>query len=242
MCRERLREIGVGNKIRIIGQYKHKAYDRLLLTNVALLSDYIELGKDIYDERERIIYGNYWHKMCLTDHVHLDVTGVDDRRVTNASCRDVRNSGDILICTCEVYKYQYSGGSTNYGIKSPSDVILLTPVFYEGKVVFISHSATSRTTYWRYVGYGSRMSASSYLWDFSKLQELPRQYTYTSSILGETQEHDGYAVTWENEGSYELYYPKQDTRLTVYKTIRDAVIAELGKNTMKNTEMESVAV
>lgn len=202
--RYKLAELGEGTKIRIIAQYRHKAYDRLLLINVTLLEDY---NCDIIEESDKICFANDY---VLTDHVHLCPCHNNDRRLSPCELLD---SGDIIICTCETYFYEYTGClGINVGLRNPTDIVLIKPFSYMNNVVFMVQPNTARIKYWYYVGYGSREAYSSNWWDFSSLKVLAQK--------GEIQ--DGYSVIDETSSMLKLHYAEKNSSLIVYKLIEDA--------------------
>ena len=215
MYRYKLEEIGVDQTIRIIAQYKHIAYGRLLLLNVTLLDDFLSFepfDNDIAPEQSEI----------LTDHVHLDISHTDDKRLTR-----FREQYDIVICTCEIYQYEYtnhsygcfiSNGKVNYGLKDPTDITLLRPLIYDNHLLFFPKPSDKRVSYWRYVGRGSRGCIPDKRWDFTNVEILARKHESINWDETITQ-YDGYEVTNETESTMELFYEKHDSKLIVYKSI-----------------------
>lgn len=225
MYRYELAQLGVGTRIRIIAQYQHKAYGRLLLLNVSLLDCYKENGADIHESISENEY--YEIPEYLTDHVHMDISGTDDKRVNQYI-----ESGDILICTCEIYPYQYSNKmwydeDTNYAIKKPTDIILIKPFVYSGRIVFLRQPPKNRIAYWYYVGSGSRKCINSDWWNFTQLKELACKHYYEREdfFSGEKEiiHYNGYEIVNETETYLELFYEEHDSHITVYKTICDCI-------------------
>ncbi len=220
--RTKLEELGEGTKIRIIAQYQHKAYERLLLLNVRPLDEYLK-----YDDIDAYyctfpIIGHlpvYPEIPTFTYHVHLDIYGCIDRRLT-----DYRKSKDIVICTSEIYKYKYNNDwlkdTYNYAIGNPADIEVLRPVDFNGKLYFIPLNKDSYPYYWRYTGQGSRSCIGSNYWNFTQLIELPTDEDRTYSD-GSIYHNDGYKIVEEHEHYLSLEYFKDNSRIDIYKSIKE---------------------
>lgn len=227
MYRYKLEQIGIGNKVRIIAQYQHKAYGRLLLVNVSLLDDYITNGKDSLQRN----YDNFFdvdffikNIDYFTDHVHLDISESNDKRLT-----EFRDNGDIIICTCEIYQYEYTncfdeeicGNNINFALKNPTDIILLKPLEYSNNLVFLPQSRDIKIPFYAYKGQGSRSCIPSDWWNFTQLLSLPTPYESLSFDETSIVTHKGYEIVKETDTHLELWYAEYNNKIIVYKSIKN---------------------
>ncbi len=232
--RTELEKLGEGTKIRIIAQYQHKACNRLLLLNVRPLEEYIKYDNvDNYYRTFPVIghVADYPKIPIITDHVHLDIYGCDDMRLTK-----YRKSNDIVICTCDIYKYKYNNwlrGTCNYAIRNPIDIEVLRPVDFNGKLYFIPLVPDSNPYYWGYTGKGSRSCIGSHYWNFTQLIKLPvdEEKTYSD---GSTYHKDGYKIVEEQERYLALEYYKDNSRMDIYKSLKKYLINSPKQKSISN--------
>lgn len=193
--REKLAELGVGTEITVLGQYNRRSGQNLLFTNLYKLYD-----------------GEY-----LCDHAWIDKG--------HSSATTGRRKSDIIVFKGTIYEYNKGRYETeiDYSLYKIHDVIMLKPFMFNDKLVFINYNECNN--YWFF-----RLDTENCKDEIFNYYDILKLYTDNTEQRYDFDKHEwvtvsnvGYHIENETDEYYELYYEKRDSRIKIYKTLKDAV-------------------
>lgn len=198
--RTKLKELGVGSKIFVYGQYKKVGGHATIL-----LTDIFNLDTKDY----------------LCDHLWLDKCRVP---------RNKEHNDFVVVngTVCEYQKLADVDYVVDYSV-IPIAVWLIKPFVFHNTIVYMQVSEKYQTNYWFYKGIkGFDSETESYGFETDEILHLytgfdSQTFTGFDGQIVTRDAQKGYEIINETADYYDLYYEKRGSNLRVYKSLDKAL-------------------